>query len=329
MVGSLLALRVFLVPADDATLHLRGGVRLSVQLVAADADGLQVQQGLSIQRLDWDQIHRIEGLSQTSKHQPAIEAWLPHAELLWRFRSRLERRDFQGAARLAPELTKWQDHPSRVGLLVREGLFQIALAGGNLAAAVPHLLAFGDRLVVDGATDSGSRLGTPVSEVLRLHPDFPPIVPPGPEVQVAREALKRLPPPVDPLSVWLRAAWDVVLARAEGEVQPFPVWDDASTVPPTVEVFLACELGVDGGGLPAGFELWSNFADRSPSRRAVLARVEVLARGAASPMADLAGWQAVEMLKAMSLPAEADRLLEHLRRVDANALSSSLNQGSS
>ena len=95
MVGSLLALLVFLVPADDATLHLRGGVRLSVQLVAADADGLQVQQGLSIQRLDWDQIHRIEGLSQTSKHQPAIEAWLPHAELLWRFRSRLERRDFQ------------------------------------------------------------------------------------------------------------------------------------------------------------------------------------------------------------------------------------------
>ncbi len=329
MVAGLLALLALLGPADEATLQLRGGVRLTVQLIAADADGLQVQQGLSLQRLDWDQIHRIEGLSLTSKHQPAIEAWLPHAELLWRFRSRLERRDFQGAARLVPDVTQWQDHPSRVGLLVREGLFQIALAEGNLAAAVPHLLAFVDRMVVDGSTETKSRLGTPVTPDLRLHPNFPPIIPPGPDVTVAREAIKRLPPSVDPLSVWLRGAWDVVLARADGEVMSLPVWDDASAVPLTVEAFLACELGVDGGDLPAGFGLWSQFADRSPSRRAVLDRIEVLAGGAVSPMSDLAGWQAVEMLKAMSLPLEADRLLEHLRRVDADALSSSSNQGSS
>ena len=74
----------------------RGGARESVQISEADANGLLVQQGLSLQRVDWDQILRIEGLSSTSQHQAAIDAWLPHAELLWRFRSRLERLDFQG-----------------------------------------------------------------------------------------------------------------------------------------------------------------------------------------------------------------------------------------
>ena len=161
MVGLLWTLLSLVGANDDAVVSFRGGARESVQISEADANGLLVQQGLSLRRVDWDQILRIEGLSSTSQHQAAIDAWLPHAELLWRFRSRLERLDFQGAARLAPEVNQWKDHPSRIGLLVREGLFQIALAEGNLAAAVPHLLAFGDRLAIDGSTNTkGSRLNT-------------------------------------------------------------------------------------------------------------------------------------------------------------------------
>ena len=329
MVGLLWTFFGLLGANDDAILYLRGGVRESVQIAEADANGVLVQQGLSLQRVDWDQILRIEGLSSTSELQATIDAWLPHAELFWRFRTRLERLDFQGAARLVPDVNQWKDHPSRIGLLVREGLFQIALAEGNLAGAVPHLLAFGDRLAIEGSTDTeGARLNTPVTGAVRLHPDFPPIVPPGPDVAMAREAIAELPPPVDPLSDWLRRAWDVVLARADGERGPLPDWGGSSPVPPTVKVFRSCELGVDGGDPQVGFALWTKFADRSPSRRAVLDRIEVLARGASSPMSDLAGWHAVEMLRSMSLPTEADRLLQHLRQVDADALLSSSPQGS-
>lgn len=328
MVAVLSTLFALLGPNDDAILHLRGGGHESVQIAEVDANGVLVQQGLSMQRMDWDKILRIEGLSSNSEHQAGIDAWLPHAELLWRFRTRLERLDFQGAARLEPEVNQWKDHPSRIGLLVREGLFQIALAEGNLAGAVPHLLAFGDRLAIEGSTDTvGSRFNTPVTEAVRLHPDFPPIVPPGPDVAIARQAIAELPPPVDPLSDWLRRAWDVVLARADGELGPLPDWGGGSPVPPSVKVFRSCELGVDGGDPQAEFALWTKFADRSPSRRAVLDRIEVLAQGASSPMSDLAGWQAVEMLRSMSFPTEADRLLQHLRRVDADALLSSSPQG--
>ena len=329
MVGLLWTLLSFVGGNDDAILYLRDGGRESVQISEADANGILMQQGLSLQRVDWDQIIRIEGLPSNSEHQATIDAWLPHAELLWRFRSRLERLDFQGAARLAADVNQWKDHPSRIGLLVREGLFQIALAEGNLAAAVPHLLAFGDRLAIEASTDiMGSRLNTSVTGAVRLHPDFPPIVPPGPDVAVAREAIAKLPPPVDPLSAWLRGAWDVVLARADGQLGPLPDWGGSSPVPRAVQLFRACELGIDGGDHQGGFALWKKFADRSPSRRAVLDRVEVLARGASSPMSDLAGWQAVEMLRSMSLPTEADRLLQHLRRVDADALLLSFSQGS-
>ena len=329
MVGLLWTLLSLMVVNDEAIVSFRGGARESVQISDADANGLLVQQGLSLRRVDWDQILRIEGLSSNSKHQEAIDAWLPHAELLWRFRSRLERLDFQGAARLVPEINQWKDHPSRVGLLVREGLFQMALAEGNLAAAVPHLLALGDRLAIDATTDTkGSCLNTPVTGVVRLHPDFPPIVPPGPDVASAREAIANLPPAVDPLSAWLRGAWDVVLARAEGQLGPLPDWAGSSPVPRAVQLFRACELGTDEGDSQGKFSLWTKFADRSPSRRAVLDRVEVLARGASSPMSDLAGWQAFEMLRSLSLPSEADRLLQHLRQVDADALLLSDPQGS-
>ena len=329
MVGLLWTLLSLVGANDEAVVSFRGGARESVQISEADANGLLVQKGLSLRRVDWDQILHIEGLSSTSKHQAAIDAWLPHAELLWRFRSRLERLDFQGAARLAPEVNQWKDHPSRIGLLVREGLFQIALVEGNLAAAVPHLLAFGDRLVIDASTDTkGSRLNTPVTGVVRLHPNFPPIVPPGPDVALAREAIAKLPPAVDPLSAWLRGAWDVVLARADGQLGPLPDWEGSSPVPRAVQLFRACELGTDGADVQGDFVLWTKFADRSPSRRAVLDRVEVLARGASSPMSDLAGWQAVEMLRSLSLPTEADRLLQHLREVEADAFLLSVSQGS-
>ena len=314
---------------DEAVLHFRGGGRESVQISEVDANGILTLQGLSLQRVDWDQILRIEGLSSNSVHQGVIDTWLPHTELLWRFRSRLERLDFQGAARLAPEVNQWKDHPSRIGLLVREGLFQIALAEGNLAAAVPHLLAFGDRLAIEASTDAtGSRLNTPVIGTIRLHPDFPPIIPPGPDVALAREAILDLPPAVDPLSVWLRRAWDVVLARAEGQFDPLPDWKGSSPVPRAVQLFRACERGTDGDDSLGEFALWAKFADRSPSRRAVVDRVEVLARGASSPLSDLAGWQAVEMLRSMSLPTEADRLVQHLRQVDADALLVASSQGS-
>ena len=206
---------------------LSGGARESVQISEADANGLLVQQGLSLRRVDWDQILHIEGLSSTSKHQAAIDAWLPHAELLWRFRSRLERLDFQGAARLAPEVNQWKDHPSRIGLLVREGLFQIALVEGNLAAAVPHLLAFGDRLVIDASTNTkGSRLNTPVTGVVRLHPNFPPIVPPGPDVALAREAIAKLPPAVDPLSHGFEVLGTWFSLEPMVNLAPFPIGQD-------------------------------------------------------------------------------------------------------
>ncbi|MBL22220.1 MAG: hypothetical protein CMJ37_05250 [Phycisphaerae bacterium] len=329
MVGLLWTLLCVVGSNDEAILTLRGGGRESVQISEADANGILVQQGLSLQWVYWDQILHIEGLSSKSEHQAAIDAWLPHAELLWRFRSRLERLDFQGAARLAPDVIQWKDHPSRIGLLVREGLFQIALAEGNLASAVPHLLAFGDRLAIESSTGTkGSRLNTPVTGAIRLHPHFPPIIPPGPDVALAREAIAQLPPAVDPLSIWLRGAWDVVLARADGQLGPLPDWGGSSPVPRAVQLFRACELGTDGEGSEGEFTLWTKFADRSPSRRAVLDRVEVLARGAPSPMSDIAGWQAVEMLRSMSLPTEADRLLQHLRQVDADALLFSASQGS-
>ena len=328
MVGLLCTLLSLAGGNDDAILHLRGGSQESVQISKADANGVLVQQGLSLKRVDWDQILRIDGLPSNSEHQAGIDAWLPDAELLWRFRSRLERLDFQGAARLAPDVDDWQDHPSRVGLLVREGLLQIALAEGNLASAVPHLLAFGDLLALEVSGDTtGPRLNTPVTRDVRLHPDFPPVVPPGPDVAIAREAIANLPPPVDPLSAWLRDAWDVVLARADGQLTPLPDWGGSSPAPRAVQLFRACELGIDEGDPQAGFSLWAKFADRSPSRRAVLDRIEVLARGASSPMSDLAGWQAVEMLRSMSLPTEADRLSQHLRRVDADALLLSSSQG--
>ena len=329
MVGLLWTLLSFVDANDEAIVFYRGGSQESVQIFEADANGILVRKGLSLQRVDWDQIRHIEGISSNSERQAAIDAWLPHAELLWRFRSRLERLDFEGAGRLAPDVNQWKDHPSRIGLLVREGLFQIALAQGNLAAAVPHLLAFGDRLAIEASTDTkGSRLNTPVTGLIRLHPDFPPIVPPGPDVALAREAIAKLPPAVDPLSAWLRGAWDVVLARADGQLVPLPDWEGSAPVPRAVQLFRACELGIDGGDSQGAFALWTKFADRSPSRRAVLDRIEVLARSASSPMSDLAGWQAVEMLRSLSLPAEADRLLQHLRQVDADALLLSDSQGS-
>ena len=103
--------------------------------------------------------------SPAPRNQAAIDAWLPHAELLWRFRSRLERLDFRGPL-VGSESTSGKHQPN--WLLIAEGLFQIA--EGNLAAAVPHLLAFGDRLAIDGSTNTkGSRLSTPVTGVVRLH----------------------------------------------------------------------------------------------------------------------------------------------------------------
>ncbi|MAV55221.1 MAG: hypothetical protein CMJ28_04620 [Phycisphaerae bacterium] len=322
----LIFLQVGLV-SNEAILYLREGESQRVQVSAADADGLRVQQGLSIQNVDWDQILRVEGLSESSPILGAINTWLPQSELLWRFRSRIERRDFQGAARLVSELVEWQDHPSRVGMLIREGQLQIALAQGDLASAVPHLLALGDRLVVDVSKGGGaSRLDTPVNPEVRLHPHFPPIVPPGPGVASARRALADLPPPVDPLSVWLRQAWDVVLQRAEGVSASLPDWRGSTPAPPAVRAFRACELGMNA---PLNYESWHQFADRSPSRRAVLARIQLLSEGAPSPMADLAGWQAVEMLKAMSLPTEANRLHDHLRLVNADGVLSSPSEGSS
>ena len=213
-----------------------------------------VQQGLSMQRVDWDKILRIEGLSSNSEHQAGIDAWLPHAELLWRFRTRLERLDFQEPPGWNQKSTSGKTIPVESVCSFGKACFRIALAEGNLAGAVPHLLAFGDRLAIEGSTDAlGSRFNTPVTEAVRLHPDFPPIVPPGPDVAIARKAIAELPPPVDPLSDWLRRAWDVVLARADGELGPLPDWGGGSPVPPSVKVFRSCELGVDGGDPQAEF----------------------------------------------------------------------------
>ena len=59
----------------------------------------------------------------------------------------------------------------------------------------------------------------------------------------------------------------------------------------------------------------------------MLDRIEVLARARRHQCQTSQAEQAVEMLRSMSFPTEADRLLQHLRRVDADALLSSSPQG--
>ena len=79
------------------------------------------------------------------------------------------------------------------------------------------------------------------------------------------------------ISAWLRGAWDVVLARADGQLASLPDWAGSSPVPRAVQLFRACELGT-GKPPKVVCSFGQSSGSRSPSRQAVLDRVEVLAR---------------------------------------------------